>query len=66
MRACRGRPPYGNEPSHAEDLHVTDPIRPDETERETVDPGAKDQPAEGGRQEVEESEMALGDESSEA
>lgn len=45
---------------------MTEPIRPDETERETVDPGAKDQPAEGGREEVEESEMALGNEASEA
>ena len=44
---------------------MTEPIRPDETERETLDPAAKDQPAEGGREEVEESEMALGDESSE-
>ena len=45
---------------------MTEPIRPDDTERETVDPGSKDQPAEGGREEVEESEMALGNESSEA
>ena len=45
---------------------MTEQIQPDETERETVDPAAKDQPAEGGREEAEESEMALGSESSEA